>query len=133
MTKRCRCCCQCLFDLYVCYDNRQGNCLVSGAWQAIIGQPPSPWPRLYLHMTSHVIVDVRWVASITFNVFHSLPKLLTKSPFIYNTFFQPDLTNSIYLQHTHFATYPVSFPCFQVSIIFCKNPSVINYHLRTVT
>ena len=36
-----------------------------GAWQAIIGQLPSPWPRLYLHMTSHVIVDVRWVAPIT--------------------------------------------------------------------
>ena len=48
MTKLCRGCCLCLFDLSICYDNHEAICLVLGAWQALIGQFPSPWPGLYL-------------------------------------------------------------------------------------
>ena len=71
MTELCRHCCYCLFDLSVCYDNCEGICLVWGAWQAIIGQLPSPWPRLYLQKMA-AMADLFILTSAGSLLFHCI-------------------------------------------------------------
>ena len=89
--RTCRCCCQCLFDLCVCYDNRQGICLVFRAWQAIVGQLPdsvtmataSPFKNGCLGW--FVYLDVSWVpliilAEILISYWNSSTALLPSHP-----------------------------------------------------
>ena len=49
----------------------------------------------YISVYKHL---VSLFAMYDFQCLHTLFKLLTKTPFIYNIFFLPDLTNSIYLK-----------------------------------
>ena len=99
MTKLCQGCCQCLFDLSVCYDNRECICLVLGAWQALIGQFPSPWQRLHLQKMAALadlfILTSAWsllyygmhCSLLTIVVNEKLPDLFAKDCMYKNTTF----------------------------------------------